>query len=91
MPKEARLKFKVSHLQNIPASSSNLRINNFSIYSFQHILYILGYSCLDEVQCWYLQHAIQETPEFLCASSESSLLLSALNWLPAKSLIQPSS
>lgn len=67
MPREAevyRLKFKVSHHQNIPAFSSNLRLNNFSINSFQYILYILGYSCLDEVQCWYLQHLYKRLSNF---------------------------
>lgn len=44
-----------------------------------------------EVQGWYLQYAVQETLQFLCASSGSSLLLSALSWLLVKSLIQPSS
>lgn len=43
-----------------------------------------------EVQCQYLQYAVQETPQFLCESSESSLLLPALSWLLVKSLMQPS-
>lgn len=44
-----------------------------------------------KVQCQCLQHAIQETLLFLCASPLSSLLLSALSWLPANPLTQPSS